>query len=135
VRELQSVLKQAVLNCRGGEIESAELEGLLGSPGATPATPAANEVSQLMEEAWQRFVADRLAAGSEDIYMEALEQMERQIIPHVLRHTGGNQLQSARLLGIARNSLRSRLRTLRIPIGRSVELEDSSRRTADDSAQ
>ncbi|MFM8584563.1 MAG: helix-turn-helix domain-containing protein, partial [Planctomycetaceae bacterium] len=66
---------------------------------------------------------------------EALEQMERQIIPHVLRHTGGNQLQSARLLGIARNSLRSRLRTLKIQIGRSVELEEPDRRVSDENAQ
>ncbi|MFM7160791.1 MAG: helix-turn-helix domain-containing protein, partial [Planctomycetaceae bacterium] len=133
--ELQSVLKQAVLNCRGGQIESAELRGLISASETFMAPPPANDVSRLMEEAWERFVSDRLAAGSEDIYMEALEQMERQIIPHVLRHTGGNQLQSARLLGIARNSLRSRLRTLKIQIGRSVELEEPDRRVSDETAQ
>ncbi|MFM8584607.1 MAG: sigma-54-dependent transcriptional regulator, partial [Planctomycetaceae bacterium] len=58
VRELQSVLKQAVLNCRGGQIESAELRGLIGASETFIATPPANDVARLMEEAWERFVCD-----------------------------------------------------------------------------
>ena len=81
-----------------------------------------------MSAAWEQFVNERLAAGSENIYSEAVELMEREMIPRILKHTGGNQLQSARLLGIARNSLRSRIRSLRIQIGRSVDWE-----TAEDS--
>jgi two-component system nitrogen regulation response regulator GlnG len=81
-----------------------------------------------MSAAWEQFVNERLAAGSENIYSEAVELMEREVIPRILKHTGGNQFQSARLLGIARNSLRSRIRSLRIQIGRSVDWE-----TAEDS--
>jgi len=125
VRELQSVLKQGVLNCRGAELDVVDLEGLLSLVGSSALSGHRDDLPRLMEQAWNRFVAGRLSAGSEDIYNEALEQMERLVIPHVLKHTGGNQLQSARILGIARNSLRSRLRSLKIQIGKSVELTDS----------
>jgi DNA-binding protein Fis len=39
----------------------------------------------------------------------------------VLRHTSGRQLQAAKILGITRGSLRTKLRALGITIGRSVE--------------
>lgn len=46
--------------------------------------------------------------------------MERSLVTRVLRHTGGNQLQAAKLLGITRGSLRTKIRTLGIRIDRSV---------------
>ena len=46
--------------------------------------------------------------------------MERQLLTLVLRHTGGNQLQAAQILGITRNSLRHKLRALGITIARAV---------------
>ncbi len=39
----------------------------------------------------------------------------------VLQHTGGNQLQAAKMLGITRGSLRNKLRELGITINRTVE--------------
>ena len=42
--------------------------------------------------------------------------MERSLLTRVLRHTGGNQVQAAKLLGITRGSLRTKIRTLGIQI-------------------
>jgi two-component system, NtrC family, response regulator AtoC len=42
----------------------------------------------------------------------------------VLRHTGGNQLQAARILGITRGSLRTKIRALGISIARAVWSDD-----------
>jgi two-component system nitrogen regulation response regulator GlnG len=50
--------------------------------------------------------------------------MEREVLVRVLRHTGGNQLQAARILGITRGSLRTKIRTLGITIARSVWSDD-----------
>ena len=61
---------------------------------------------------WDRFVAERLQGGSSDLYAEALGLMERRLLTAVLRHTGGNQLQAAKVLGITRGSLRTKLREL-----------------------
>lgn len=120
VRELQSTVKQLLLGSRDSVISTSMLppEILAGST-SNPLPSVADQMSQ----AWERFVNERIAEGSENIYAEAVEQMEREVIPRILKHTGGNQLQSARMLGIARNSLRSRIRTLRIQIGRTVDLD------------
>src|SRR5262245_50194133 len=46
------------------------------------------------------------------VYREALAMMERPLLLHALRLTGGNQLRAARLLGVNRNTLRKRCRDL-----------------------
>jgi two-component system nitrogen regulation response regulator GlnG len=73
---------------------------------------------------WDGFVHSRIAAGTENLYAEGLERMEREVLVRVLRHTAGNQLQAARILGITRGSLRNKIRTLGITIGRSVWSDD-----------
>ena len=54
-------------------------------------------------------IAERLAAGSTNLHAEALAHLETHLIPAVLAHTNGNQVQAAKILGIARNSLRKKL--------------------------
>ncbi|HLJ93694.1 MAG TPA: helix-turn-helix domain-containing protein, partial [Gemmataceae bacterium] len=44
----------------------------------------------------------------------------RLLLTRVLQHTNGNQLQAAKVLGITRGSLRTKLRELGISIARSV---------------
>ena len=50
--------------------------------------------------------------------------MEREVLVRILRHTNGNQVQAARILGITRGSLRTKIRSLGITIGRSVWSDD-----------
>ncbi|NBO93411.1 MAG: hypothetical protein EBV06_14030 [Planctomycetia bacterium] len=73
---------------------------------------------------WDAFVRQRLEAGTRELYAEALERMEREILIRVLRHTAGNQVQAAQVLGITRGSLRNKIRTLGIRLGRSVSTEE-----------
>ena len=112
VRELQSVLKQALLRMSGAALLVDFLPELVLRASAEPAS------------AWADFVAGRIAAGSENLYAEALERMEREVIVRVLKHTEGNQLQAARVLGITRGSLRNKVRALGISIARSVWSDD-----------
>jgi len=115
VRELQSLLKQALLHATGPvllpDFLPAALRTPKDSPPAAPGMPFPD---------WERFLTDRLHAGSTELYAEALTAMERQLLTLVLRHTGGNQLQAAQILGITRNSLRYKLRGLGITITRAV---------------
>ncbi len=60
------------------------------------------------------------AARPGRVYREALELLERPLLVHALRLTGGNQLRAARLLGLNRNTLRKRCRELRLPLPREV---------------
>lgn len=48
------------------------------------------------------------------VYRAILEMVERPIIEYALRRTEGNQLMAARLLGINRNTIRSKIRKLGI---------------------
>ena len=121
VRELQSVLKQALLQSGGAVLLPDDLPPhvLAGAPPARPAPPSGFD--------WDGFVAARVAGGTEDLYAEALERMEREVLVRVLRHTGGNQLQAAKVLGITRGSLRTKIRSLGISISRGVWSDDDHR--------
>jgi len=48
----------------------------------------------------------------------------RILLPMVLEHTRGNQRQAAQTLGIARQTLRSKLRELGVTIQSSIDLGD-----------
>ena len=50
--------------------------------------------------------------------------MEREVLVRVLKHTDGNQLQAAKILGITRGNLRNKIRTLGISIARAVWSDD-----------
>jgi two-component system nitrogen regulation response regulator GlnG len=119
VRELQSLLKQALLHATGPVLLPDFLPAVLRTPKDSPASGP-----DMPFPDWERFLTDRLHAGATDLYTEALTVMERQLLTRVLRHTGGNQLQAAQILGITRNSLRHKLRTLGITIARTVGAPD-----------
>jgi two-component system nitrogen regulation response regulator GlnG len=72
----------------------------------------------------QRFVKERLQAGSTALYAEWLAVVERDLLTEVLRHTSGNQAQAAKLLGISRNNLRTKLRALGLKTDRAGSAED-----------
>jgi two-component system nitrogen regulation response regulator GlnG len=119
VRELQSLLKQALLHATGPVLLPDFLPAALRTPRDSP--PSGPDMPF---PDWGRFLTDRLHAGSTDLYAEALTAMERQLLTLVLRHTAGNQLQAAQILGITRNSLRHKLRALGITIARAVYASD-----------
>jgi two-component system nitrogen regulation response regulator GlnG len=118
IRELQSALKQALLKMRGSVLAADYL------PAAVAGRAANGAADPAVLFDWDEFVSDRIAAGTENLYAEGLERMEREILVRVLRHTDGNQLQAAKLLGITRGSLRNKIRTLGITIARSVWSDD-----------
>jgi two-component system nitrogen regulation response regulator GlnG len=52
------------------------------------------------------------------LYYDALEAAERPLIEKTLERTSGNQLKAANLLGINRNTLRSKIKKLGIEVER-----------------
>jgi two-component system nitrogen regulation response regulator GlnG len=124
VRELQSVLKQSLLHMRGSVLLADYLPTHVGGRAVTPGPPPEPGEPQSGAFDWDEFVTGRITAGTEDLYAESLERMEREVLVRVLRHTGGNQLQAARILGITRGSLRTKIRALGITIARSVWSDD-----------
>jgi DNA-binding NtrC family response regulator len=116
VRELQSVLKQALLQASGNVLIPAFLPDSLAGPGQ-PAAPAGAGPEFLFEP----FIRDLLKAGEVELHEQAHRQLDRILLPIVLEFTGGNQHQAARILGIARQTLRGKLRELGLNIVRTIE--------------
>jgi DNA-binding NtrC family response regulator len=124
VRELQSVVRKAILNSSGPVIVvkdlPAEVRGL-ARPGLTAAPHLGGDTTDGTGESDLRpFVERRIREGTEELYAETLERMERYLIPRVLEETEGNQSQAARMLGITRGSLRNKIRSLGIRINQVV---------------
>jgi DNA-binding NtrC family response regulator len=108
IRELQSVLKQALLQASGAVLLPAFLPEPLGGTGvvAPPMMPAA-------EPGVETFVIrQQIESDVRDLYAETHRQVDRLLLPRVLQHTRGNLQQAALLLGIARQTLRLKLRDL-----------------------
>ena len=118
IRELQSVLKQALLRASGNVLLPAFLPQSLGGPATSPAAPSGKEPG--VEEFLVRLRLDR---DVRDLYAEAHRNLDRLLLPRVLEHTGGSQHQAALLLGIARQTLRLKLRDLGLSAPRSAEAE------------
>jgi two-component system nitrogen regulation response regulator GlnG len=119
IRELQSALKQALLRASGTVLLPAflpDLSGKLEEPG--PAPPAGADLG--LED----FVSRRLGPEASDLYAETHRQVDRLLLPRVLEYTGGNQHQAARLLGIARQTLRQKLRDLGLHVTHAVEADE-----------
>jgi two-component system nitrogen regulation response regulator GlnG len=121
IRELQSVLKQALLRASGTVLLPAFLPDLLGSPDESGAAPADANLGL------EAFIRQRLGPEAQDVYAETHRQVDRFLLPRVLEYTGGNQNQAARLLGIARQTLRQKLRDLGLHVTHSVEADEDDR--------
>jgi two-component system nitrogen regulation response regulator GlnG len=119
IRELQSVLKQALLRASGTVLLPSFLPELLNGP--CPAIPSTSSGEALDLEA---FIRQRLAPEARDLYAETHREVDRLLLTLVLEFTHGSQHQAARLLGIARQTLRLKLRELGLYVTRSVETEE-----------
>jgi two-component system nitrogen regulation response regulator GlnG len=64
-------------------------------------------------------VEQLIAAHPGRVYREALAIIEKPLLVHALRLTGGSQLRAARLLGVNRNTLRKRCRELGLATSRT----------------
>jgi two-component system nitrogen regulation response regulator GlnG len=70
------------------------------------------------------------SAGTGEIYHIILSEIERFLLQVVLDETDGNQLRTADLLGINRNTLRKKIRALGVEVRRAARPDS----TADESS-
>jgi two-component system nitrogen regulation response regulator GlnG len=103
VRELESVLKQALLRATGPQLLPAFLPDTLGETGPADAPPA-------RLPALETFIHERLGADCHDLYAKTHGWIDQILLPIVMDFTRGNQSHAAHLLGIARQTLRQRLK-------------------------
>ena len=104
-----------------GEPERPDVHALPAPPEPEPAPEPEphrppSDLAPLMDAA--------LAGGSEDLYADSLELMERYVVTRILERTGGNQSRAAKKLGITRGSLRNKIRGLGITIEQVIGSDD-----------
>ncbi|XZE32673.1 sigma 54-interacting transcriptional regulator [Pirellulaceae bacterium SH501] len=177
VRQLQSVVRQSVLNTTGTVIASINLPDFVQEGKRSPKSPKAPVIPETREDAVNKqqdapvasserprqddlleghhpsvetldreidfqpsadpteaaaefrlreFVATRMVEGTDNLYAEALEQMERRLFAQVLEATGGNQSKAAEILGITRGKVRDRIASFGIQVEKTVSISKKS---------
>ena len=118
VRELQSVIRQALLRSTGAVLLPIFLPDLSAKPSSHAAVSGATAAG---ERSLENLIDQRLEAGSTDPDAEVHLEVNRILLAAVLRFTSGSQHQAAKILGLARQTLRLRLRDLGISVTKTID--------------
>jgi two-component system nitrogen regulation response regulator GlnG len=107
IRELQGVLKQALLQATG----TVRIGAFLPESLRAPLDPAAAQIQEAETDfSFKAFILQRIEEGSTALSAEAHQHLDRLLLRLVLRSAGGNQVQASRILGISRQTLRTKIR-------------------------
>jgi two-component system nitrogen regulation response regulator GlnG len=106
VREFQSVIKQALLQATGPVLLP---EFLPDSIRRRSETPQSTTIPETDLPSLTVFIKQQLAANSTSLYADYQAITDRHLFTLVLEHTAGNLSRAAKLLGITRATLRSKL--------------------------
>jgi DNA-binding NtrC family response regulator len=110
VRELEHVIKRAVLTARGPTLTVHDLDLDVGVSPAVPEAALERMLAPL--DAVAASLVGLAAAADESppaVHDAAVRRLDRALIDKALEATGGNQVAAARLLGISRSTLRSKI--------------------------
>jgi len=105
IRELQAAIRFAIIQSFGPTLLPESLPARFQTTLARETS--SSEVS--LESFFEKRVLALLESGVEDIYWKLLEQFDQAVLDCVMRHVKGNQVQASQLLGLSRNTLRSKL--------------------------
>jgi DNA-binding NtrC family response regulator len=105
VRELENVIKRACVLSSGTIIENKDL--LIEED-------KCYSIKDFLEEKLKHYLKDLTTMSNCNLYSTVLSEAEKALICIVLKETNGNQLKTAKVLGINRNTLRSKIKEYKI---------------------
>jgi two-component system nitrogen regulation response regulator GlnG len=115
VRELENVIKRATLLSPNHILMPSDFPGLLSTEGNKNQDESLEAlVSRKLENSLAQMDLQEL----DNLYEMVLHQVERPLINIILQQTRGNQVRTAEILGINRNTLRKKIKTLEIDVKR-----------------
>ncbi len=120
VRELENVVKRAMVVTPGSLITLKDLKGIIN---LSPSQLASEDLEELaLEDIVYKKLSSFLSKFDQlepmDLYTTIIQMVERPLISLVLQKTRGNQIQTAKVLGINRNTLRKMIKVLKIKLDR-----------------
>lgn len=107
VREFQSAIKQALLQSTGPVLLAEFLPSMVRSGSVSEADERELDLANLSQ-----FVRHQIAAGTSNLYAAYQAVVDRPLLKEVLEHTNGNLTHAAKILGITRTTLRTKLAAL-----------------------
>src|SRR4029077_9068102 len=119
IRELQSVLQQAILRSTGPVLLPAflpELSAASAESGASLPSEAAFDLDAIIRQ--------RLRPEAENLYEDIHREVDRLFLMRMLEYTGGNKNHAAQLLGISRQTLRLKLNDVGLQVTQSVAVNE-----------
>ena len=126
VREFEFVLEQLFISTTGRQISLAFVEKELDKSSSVNqnATLEIPEPSENLSHAIEGHLVRYFRTLGEDepvsgLYGRILAEVERPLILATLHHTSGNQIKAAAILGVNRNTLRKKIRELKISTDRA----------------
>ncbi len=115
VRQMENTLFRAALLASDPILSPADFPDLLGTPGSRE---NGTSLEDLIAGKLQSSLLPMDVNELDNLYEMVLHQMERPLIRIILKKTRGNQVRTAEILGINRNTLRKKIQTLDIDLKR-----------------
>ncbi len=116
IRELENTLQRVALLSPNVLLEAEDFEELSGE---AEGERTDTSLEGLIATKLQNSLAQMDFQEMDSLYDMVLHQMERPLINIVLERTRGNQVRTAEILGINRNTLRKKIKTLGIEVKRN----------------
>ncbi len=110
VRELENCLRRAVLMCKGDVLRAEHLEFENESEAANSSPETREELLQSLKQRVANLVPEILRLADLRAHASIIDVVEEALITRALKECGYNQVHTARMLGISRNTLRHRIR-------------------------
>ncbi|GAB4387755.1 MAG: nitrogen fixation sigma-54 dependent transcriptional regulator GnfM [Thermodesulfovibrionales bacterium] len=111
VGELKGAIKKAYLVSKGPEIDRSHL--------AFGEASLYCSVKEFLDDKLRSHISRMKKLGNSDLHDAVMSEVEKALIELVFDETGGNQIRSARLLGINRTTLRTKVKLYAIGNGTS----------------
>lgn len=113
VRELANTIKRALILCKGEVMTEKEIVFDMEDEGTSFTNE--KELETMLVKKLDPLFTDILRFWGTSLHANLLEKVEKFLIQKALSETKGNQVQAAKLLGISRNTLRSRIEKYHLP--------------------
>lgn len=106
-RELETTIKRAVILSDSSVISKKDL--ILDNINSF-------SIKEFLEEKLKKYLMEMTKLENCNLYETVMKEVEKSLITIVLKETDGNQLKTAKTLGINRNTLRSKIKEYKIKI-------------------